>query len=163
MSTEFDTNLKDYRGTMDAALYELTAPGDPIVTNLIRTDQKWGVKIDWTMKGNLAEWLNAKFHLRLCMESIGTHPEYELPQAGPVEVDTLSVPCTTETLPDGSIVYSRCYSQKIEFDPANFEIAGGPYKPVTLIQLYDDEADQPVSVCAAFEGAIVTFYKPHQE
>jgi hypothetical protein len=163
MSTEFDTNLTDYRGAMEAALYELTAPGDPIVTNLIRTDQKWGVKIDWTMKGNLAEWINAQFHLRLCMESIGTHPEYELPVAGPVEVATLSVPLKTIVLPGGGVEYQRCYSQQIEFDPAEFTIAAGPYKPVTLIQLYDDEANQPVSVCAAYEGTIVTFYTPHSD
>jgi hypothetical protein len=144
-----------YTGTVAAQAYEVTPPGDIQVTNLIRTDQAWGIQFDWTFQGNITQWLNYHWHLRVYLESIGTGPEYDLPAASAVIVPTS----------DGAVAgNTRTYTKKVEFDPAIVsqadKVQPGVYKPVAFIQLYDAADTMPAAICGTVDLPPVTFYKP---
>ena len=118
------------------------------ISQLIDTDQAWGVKVDWEMHGILAKFLNATFELRILLESIGPGAELALP-ATVVEVDTLSAPW---------VGGQRVYSRKITI--AAGTVPAGAYKLVTLLQLYDhaNPGAKPYPVAGMVEGPIVNFF-----
>ena len=69
-----------YDGTMQAATFEVAEPGEPEnPSQLIDTDQAWGVKVDWEMHGILAKFLHATFELRILLEeTLARYPEMTL-------------------------------------------------------------------------------------
>ena len=138
-----------YDGTMQAATFEVAEPGEPEnPSQLIDTDQAWGVKVDWEMHGILAKFLHATFELRILLESIGPGAELALP-ASVVEVDSLSAPW---------VAGQRVYSRKITI--AAGTVPAGAYKLVTLLQLYDhaNPGAKPYPVAGMVEGPIVNFF-----
>lgn len=117
-----------YDGTMQAETFEIAEPGLPVTTNLIRTTQDWGIKVKWEMHGPLAVFLDADFHIRGFLESIGPGTEYAQPVTD-IVVNTLSVPLTVT--PDGP---TREYEVDINIPKGTVE--PHPYKLVAFIQLY---------------------------
>ena len=112
-----ESNSSDYQGTMQAEPFEITPPGVLVTSRIIRNDQSWGIKVDWEMHGNVVEFLDAEFRVRVLLESMGPGTEYDLPSAGPVIVGTLSV---TPTYPGG--VPTRTYTANINLAPGIVEV-----------------------------------------
>lgn len=144
-----ETDLNDYKGTMQARAFEGPAPIFA-PKNVIRSDQEWGVKVDWEMHGALVEWLDAEFRISVFLESIGTGPEFDL---APVTVPTLSVPVTING--NGK---TREYSQTITVAPG--AVPPGVYKIVTCLQLFERSTGNPTPVAGFDEGRMVQIFKP---
>ena len=145
-----ESDLTDYQGTMATHTFE--GPG-PIFSpkNVIRSDQNWGVKVDWQVTGPLVEWLDAEFRLNVYLESIGTGPEFDLPT---VVVATLSMPVVV----DGAGVKSRTYSQNV--DIAAGTIPAGVYKIATTLHLYERATGNPTPIAGFVEGRMVNIFDP---
>ncbi len=142
-----------YNGTMDGYVFELAEPGLPVTTNLIRTTQDWGVKVKWTMTGPLASFLEAEFHLKVFLESIGPGNEYSLPPAD-VIVNTLSVPLT---FPGG--VPTREYAVDIPIPAGTVE--PHPYKIVAFLQLFSCcPGNRKYPVAGMYELPITDVFEP---
>jgi hypothetical protein len=145
---QIETDLNDYKGTMQAHTYEGPAPiFKP--SNVIRSDQEWGVRIEWQVRGPLVEWLDGEFYLHVVLESIGPGPEYD--KRG-VPVPTLSVPVV---LDNGE--KTRNYYTEIEFSPGEIEV--GVYKIATTLQLYGC-SDNPTPIAGFVEGKMVNIFNP---
>lgn len=153
-SQQIESDVVDYQGTIDAQIFELPQ-GVPVTSRIIRNTQKWGVKVDWEMHGNLAVFLDAEFRLQLFLESMGPGTEYALPLAGPVVVATLSVPNT----PVGGVA-TRTYTKNIEIDPAVTTVDVGTYKVVTALQLYEKSSNNPTPIAGFVEGPIIQIFQP---
>ena len=138
-----------YEGEMEAKLFEGAPERE---RNIIRTDQDWGVTVEWEMEGILALFLNEEFRLRFFLESIGPGSEYSLPVAGPVTVGSL-----TGTLdPVGP---SRSYTETITIDHTLTPIDPGTYKLTLTLQVFDTSSGSPYPIAGFVEGPIVQFYE----
>ena len=120
------------------------------VNNIIKTTQEWGVHFHWETLGPVAEWLNATFHLRVFLESMGPGPDYQFPESAALTVGT-----TEEDFVGGR----RHYERDITIAPVS--ITPGTYKLVCIIQVYDDNVNEPVPVVGFCEGPMLEFYRPH--
>jgi hypothetical protein len=149
-AAKLETDLADYQGTLQAASFEGLGPIFP-PTNVIRSDQAWGVRVDWEVHGPLVEWLDAEFRISVFLESIGTGPEYNLPQ---VNVSTLSIPVVV----DGLGNKSRTYTQNIDVAPG--QVQPGIYKIATALQLFEKATGNPTPVAGLYEGGLVHIFVP---
>lgn len=146
--TMLETNMTAYTGNMTAVAFE--GPGPQFLPkNVIRSDQNWGIKVDWEVEGALVDWLDATFHVTAHLESIGPGPEYTLPT---IEVPTLSVPLS------GGPAAKREYSQNIDIAPG--EVQAGIYKIVTTLQLYEAASGNPTPVAGFVEGGMIQIFDP---
>jgi len=59
-------------GDISAEVFELKG-AEP--NAIIRTDQEWGIKVRWTLKGSLAEFICGEWCLHLRLESVGPGPD----------------------------------------------------------------------------------------
>lgn len=148
-----ESNANDYQGTMEAATYEVTPPGTIITSRIIRSDQSWGVKVDWEMHGPVAEWQDAEFRVHVLLESMGPGTEYDLPIAGPKTVATL----------DGSLTYpggvaTRTYTADIALSPGDVEL--GTYLVVTVIQMFERSSGNPTPIAGFAQGPMIQVFKP---
>jgi hypothetical protein len=139
-----------YEGEVFAGIFEGVPAREQ---NIIRTDQDWGVKVDWEMKGVLALFLNEEFQVRFFLESMGPGQEYQLPVPLPARVSTLAA-VLDMTVP------SRTYSETITIDHTTTPIAPGTYKLTITLQLFDSSTGTPYPVAGFVEGPMVQFYNP---
>jgi hypothetical protein len=65
-----------FDGEIYAAVYEQGGAGP---TNIIRTDQNWGVIVKWKTSGSLVRMICGKWCLQMHLESMGPGPELTLP------------------------------------------------------------------------------------
>jgi hypothetical protein len=149
-----------YNGTINGYVFEQAEPGLVVTTNLIRTTQDWGVKVQWTMTGPLTEWLDADFHLRAYLESIGPGTEYSKPDDGDIIVNTLSVPLQYDA--DGKAF--RSYETDIPIPAGTVE--PHPYKIVAFLQLFscclreDQRRPHKYPVAGMYELPITDVFEP---
>jgi hypothetical protein len=130
-----------------AEVYELTPPGVPATKSIIRTDQQWGVRVEWEMCGELAEWLNDEFHVQAFAEGIGSAaPDYDL---AVVVVPSLNGAWNP-------VEKKRRYSVEL----AGPTVAAGTYKITATVQLHEGETHAPVPVAGFAECTMVQFYNP---
>lgn len=143
-----------YDGKLEASLSEPYLYGDVSAkiyekegakpTTIIRTDQEWGVKIYWDLKGSLAEYICGEWCVRLCLESIGKGPEsnWEAPR---IRLD----PCG-----DGKYYYD------FKFKPGDItaDYCSTPYKPVVTVT-YHTECHTPGPIAGFVELPILQFYQ----
>lgn len=156
---QIESNLTDYRGELEAFTFELATPGPRFTpTNVIRSDQDWGVQIDWTMTGPLSVWLDANFHLRAYLERMGPGAEVIRPSAGPVVVHTKSVPLGSD--PMGTA--QRKYSAKIEIPHNGMpdSVADGVYRLVVTLQLIEAGSGNPTPVAGFYDAGLVNIFSP---
>ena len=111
---------------------------------IIRTDQEWGVKVRWQLKGSLAEFICGDWCVHLRMESMG--PGHEL-----------------KFTPSKRIPLNPCGNGEYEF---TFRIKPGqikdahcsiPYKPVVTVTYYT-ACDRPGPMAGFVELPILQFY-----
>ncbi len=143
-----ETNTLDYRiEDYKLRVYE-QAPEN--VKNIIKTTQNWGIHFHWTSVGPVAEWLGAHFHLRAYLENMGPNlPEYQFPANDPLIVDT-----EAEPLNNGVRFFER------DIDVPAGSVEPGIYKLTCVIQVYDDNKNEPVPVAGFCEGPLIEFYVP---
>lgn len=144
-------------GTMTATVWEASPV---LVTNIVRTDQTWGVKLDWEMKGILTSplmGLGGDYHLTIYLEDMGPGSNRALPSAGPVKVDSLGGTFDP-------IALTRTFSENLTFDPAVEPVPAGIYRLTALIQLYHKDpplgSGAPYPVAGFVEGPVIQFYVP---
>ena len=127
-------------GDVSAKVYEKDGAKP---TTIIRTDQEWGVKIYWELKGSLTEYICGEWCVRLCLESIGQGPErnWEAPR---IALD----PCG-----DGKYYYD------FKFKPGDItaDYCSTPYKPVVTVT-YNTVCHVPGPVAGFVELPILQFY-----
>lgn len=152
MPAIFETNtLSDYQGTLEARTFE-TGPG-PVYTptNVIRSDQNWGVEVNWEVHGPLATWLDAEFRISVFLESMGPGPEYSL---APVCVHTKSVPVGANASGEAQ----RVYNANVDVNAGN--VQNGVYKVLVVIQLFELGSGSPTPFAGFIESGMVYLFDP---
>ncbi|HVO71436.1 MAG TPA: hypothetical protein VMT24_15405 [Aggregatilineaceae bacterium] len=138
-----------YSGSMQATVFEATGPGPAYPpTKIIRTDQPWGVKVEWEMTGALVTWLNANFQIKVVLEKMGPGADVALP---PVLVNTL-----TGTL--NPAIPSRSYSYNIKVAP--HATPEGVYRVVVLLHLFDDGTGDPAPIAGFADSGYIDIFQP---
>ena len=143
-----ETDMTAYTGNMNAFAFEGPAPIFA-PKNVIRSDQDWGVKVEWEMQGPLVTWLDANFRLTVHLEGIGVAGDHSLPF---VAVHTLSAPL------NAGPPASRKYEEIIDI-PAG-TIPPGVYKLVTTLHLYESATNNPTPVAGFVEGGMINIFDP---
>lgn len=144
-----------YDGTMTSVVYEGTPFTTASPNNIIRTDQVWGVHLEWTMSGAGLLFLenfnpDAVFRLQTYLERIG-------PGGGAV----LPNPATEINIQDGTLVgNARTYTADLEFPAGSVPV--GNYHLTSVVQLYHDlaPAGTPVPIGGFIELPMVMFFNP---
>jgi hypothetical protein len=148
---QIETDLTDYQGTLNAFTFEKSGPGPQFPpSTVIRTDQDWGVQIDWTMEGPLTEWIDANFHINVYLESMGPGPEFALP---PLIINTKSVPVA---LVGGA--KQRSYSEQVLVNAG--DIPAGVYRVVTTLHLFEAASGTPTPVAGFIDNGMVNLFDP---
>ena len=145
--------MKTYDGKLEASLEEPFLSGDVSATvyekggvrptTIIRTDQEWGVKVDWFIEGTLTEYICGYWCVRVSLESIGEGPERSWEYKN-IRLD----PCG-----DGK------YYHDFKFDPGviTADYCSTPYKLVVTVT-YLTECYKPGPIAGIVELPIVQFY-----
>jgi hypothetical protein len=132
-------------GEVYGTVYEV-AGAQP--TTIIRTDQEWGVKLHWDLKGPLAKFICGEWCIHLFLESIGKGPELNL-----------------DPYPYQSIPLDPCGDGEYNFDfrvqpgKVTSEHCSTPYKLVAAIT-YVTPCGKPGPISGFLEGPILQFYEP---
>jgi hypothetical protein len=149
----FETPLRE-RLLFDAYIYGYVHEhGSFRPTNIIRTDQRWGVTLRWVTIGSLVRMVCGRWCLHIYLESIGPGPELRLP-APPRHIPLN--PCGAHgspprvhydidlDVPAGTVTAAHCST---------------PYKCVTTVT-YEDSCGTPGPVTGFVEGPILQFFNP---
>jgi hypothetical protein len=138
-------------GTISAPA--VTEVGGVTPNNIIRTDQDWQIKIDWSLQGSLlgtpffsfrGEWV-----VRVYLESMGPSNEYEIPIGG----SGAHVSVATFT-PDGPS--KRDYTTTINIAPN--AVDPGIYKMVVAVT-YESSPGVPGPIAGFHEGGMLQLYE----
>lgn len=141
-----ETDLTDYQGSLEATAFELAPAFNP--SHVIRSDQDWGVQVEWEVNGPLTQWLDAQFRISVFLERIGTGSDIDLPI---VNVHTLSEPYDPTA-------QSRTYKRDVNVNAG--DIAPGVYKIVTCLQLFEQATGNPTPIAGLAEGRMVHIFDP---
>ena len=130
-------------GSIQATVHE---HGGTAPTNIIRTDQAWGVNLAWQIHGPLVPMICGWWCLHIFMESIGPGPEFALPDPGPeilIPVDHINGNYSYHfDVPAGRVTADHC---------------GTPYKVVVAIT-YKTQYGTPGPLAGFVEGPMLQFY-----
>lgn len=128
------------------------APPLPAPLGIIRSNQDWGVLVQWTTTGSLVPVIPGVWHLNLHLESIGPGPELRLP-AGEIHV-----PLTPGASPQSYAVPIYVPAGTV---PAPTH-ATQPYLLVATIthSFCEQGPYSPSSMAGYHEGPILQFYNP---
>lgn len=139
--------VSELTGGIEATLFEV---GGAPPTGVIRTDQEWGVKVDWYLKGHLLHHLCGKFCICLYIECIGAGVE-KLLECKYVDFD----PC-------GNGQYSTTIKVNPGIIPAGEGCGQVCCLAVTLTSI--DPCGKPGHIAAYCKGPCVMFaLPPHDE
>ncbi len=148
-ANQLETNMTSYSGSLEAFVFEATGPGPKYPpTNVIRTDQPWGVTVKWEMDGALVLWLNANFQIQVVLERMGPGADFALP---PVIVGTLT---GTLTNPPPS----RNYTHNVNVVPG--AIPSGIYRVVVALHLFDDTSGSPTPIAGFADCGYIDIFQP---
>ena len=151
MSTAFETHPNEavYTGTLDAAFsFETSNIGVDNPATLIRSDQDWGVHVQWTMSGSLVQNLDEEFRVTLYLEDLS-----------PADKDVQLGPIPQRTNPTGSGgPTTEVYQLNIKAPAGTVPV--GLYKPNVLIQMFDNPGTgAPWPVACFAELPIINIYQ----
>jgi hypothetical protein len=153
MISKMEDTMYKYDGKLETSLSEPLLYGDVTAkiyekegakpTTIIRTDQEWGVKINWELKGSLAEYICGEWCIRVCLESIGHGPERNWEYRIPLD------PCG-----NGNYYYD------FKFKPGDItaDYCSTPYKPVVTVT-YNSVCHVPGPIAGFVELPILQFYE----
>ncbi len=115
---------------------------------LIRSDQDWGVHVQWTMTGNLVQNLDEEFRVTLFLEDLS-----------PADQDVQLGPYLQRTNPTGAGGATTEIYQ-VDIRALAGQVRVGLYKPNVLIQLFDAPGTgAPWPVAAFAELPIINIYQ----
>lgn len=144
-----------FDGQISAKVYEY---GGYRPTNIIRTDQSWGVHVKWKTSGKLTKMICGTWCVRIHMESIGRGPEFSLPAKAK---KILLRPC------DARGRYQTIhYGCKIHVPPGLIpaKYCSTPYKLVTTLTYLEPcrykKRQSPGPIAAYVDGQILQFFHP---
>jgi len=130
-------------GEIYAEVYEV---GGASPTAIIRTDQEWGVKMHWDLKGSLTEYICGEWCVHLFLESMGPGPELKLDARREIPLN----PCG-----DGEYYYDF----RVKPGVVTGKHCSTPYKVVVTVT-YLTACHKPGPIAGFVEGPIVQFYEP---
>jgi len=133
-------------GGISAEVYEVEGATP---TNIIRTDQEWGVRIRWQLEGSLAEFICGTWCVHLRMESMGPGEELIFDASPEIPLD----PC-------GDGEYS--YDFRVPPGTVKDEHCSIPYKPVVTVS-YRTACHRPGPMAGFVELPLVQFYDAEGE
>lgn len=158
MATTFpakiESTMLDYQGEINDGKVWESVPTREI--NIIRTDQDWGIKLEWVMSGLDALMSVDEWHVSLFLESTGSGPEYDLPSGGPIVV--LNQDPVVSTF--DPVTGERTFKLTITIDHTVDPIAPGTYWLTSTLQYYFVGTNNPWPCAGFFEGPMLQFYKP---
>jgi hypothetical protein len=129
-----ETHLPEFGIQGECTLWE-NIPDNP--TNIIRTNETWGVKFKWTTKGNLNYIICGHWHLNCFLEKWGPGEADELPGG--------KEPCVQEN--------PHTYKHVLTFKPQ----PEGNYKISARLKLHGI-TDIPGPLICMAEGPMLDFY-----
>jgi hypothetical protein len=144
-------------GGISAYVFE---EGGVAPTNIIRTDQNWGVKIEWFLKGSLVPFICGYWCVSLHFESMGSPigPDFNEDEFDLKTYELKLDPC--KKLDEyGRAVYD--YEFKVPAYTIKPEHCGRPYKVVTSVT-YKTICNKPGPMAGFVEGPMIQFYSPEQ-
>ena len=154
----FETPLA-YPGYFDGEIYaKVYEYGGYKPTNIIRTDQSWGVSVKWKTSGKLVRMICGTWCVRIHLESIGRGPEFSLP-ARPKRVPLR--PCDAKGYPQ--TVWYKC---NIIVPPGlvHAKYCSTPYKLVTTLTYLEPcryrKHRTPGPIAAYVDGPLLQFFHP---
>ena len=127
-------------------------PPLPAPTGVIRSNQDWGVRVQWTTEGTLVPVIPGEWHLNLNLEAMGPGMDLRLP-AGEIHV-----PLTPGPSPQTYAVDMNFPAGTVPVPPHETQ----PYKLVaTITHSFCPQGDSgPSSMAGYHEGGIIQFYNP---
>jgi hypothetical protein len=155
MSTPIESMKPGYAGNITVSQVWEELPGN--VVNIIRTDQDWGVDLQWEMTGYEAHYGIGIWLATIFLESMGPGREYALPSPGPVKIankegswDMTKAARVFSLIPD---------KLPLKVDHTIDPIDPGTYRLTVAIQ-YFNFINEPESVAGFMDGPMLQFYKP---
>jgi hypothetical protein len=152
MSKPFETNPLQsvYTGVMqNCNTFEVSPVGPDNPSTLIRTDQDWGVHLEWTMTGGLVLNLQEEFRVTVFLEDMS--PNDADKQLGPVHVPTFA----------GALGPGPARTYKLDIPAAAGTVSAGVYEVTVLVQLYETApSNSPWPVACFDELPIINIFKP---
>ncbi len=113
---------------------------------IIRTDQDWGVDVNWTNTGQVTGMIAGEYCVHLLLERLGPGNDLELTENDP------------HRIPVSPGVSPRNYSDHIDIKAG--VVPAGIYKLVTVLR-YWEPTGQPGPMAAYVEtGPLLQFYDP---
>lgn len=149
MSFPIEVGNTTYTGSITKVeVYEMVPPGVPETKKIIRTDQQWGIRVEWEMCGDLAEWLSDEFYVTASVDTDSGEPH--------------SYPRPEKVIPtlDGAwnpVKRKRTYSVELP-GPA---VPAGTYKITVRLQLREGEHHTEVPVGGFVKCEEIMFMSPH--
>ena len=131
-------------GDIYAEVYEV---GGAKPTTIIRTDQEWGVKLHWDLKGSLAPFICGEWCIHLFLESMGPAPELKLDPYPKYEMPL--DPCG-----DGEYYFDF----RVKPGIVTGQHCSNPYKVVVTVT-YLNACHKPGPIAGFVEGPLVQFYE----
>lgn len=127
---------------------DVYAEPDARPATVIRTDQEWGVRVHWDLRGQLAPFIHGRWSLHLYLEPVGNGPgrklEPYLPSSIPID------PC-------GGGEYD--FDFRVRPGTVKTEHCFSPYRLVFMIT-YLTESGRPGPIAGFVEGPVLQFYEP---
>ena len=139
---EFQTTHAPGSGLFDGQIAAEVFEDDPLKpTNIISTESKWHIKVDWEVTGTEVPMYGGNWLLKAHLEKIGpgtdmTHPD-----------PPLKIPLNG----------GNDYSEKIEFDAK--KVPDGEYDLVVVLT-YQDTLDDPGPLAGNVKLPMLQFYEP---
>lgn len=147
MSNYFEITLPTGTALTGAMRAQLLDPEGVSPSHIIRADDSWGVRFDWSLKGPLASCICGHWCLRVRLESIGDGPELSLFKDREVTIPL--DPC-------GNGNYT--YDFRISAGTVSGEACGPVYKTVATLT-YVGPCGRPGPIAGFADLGLVQFYE----
>jgi hypothetical protein len=121
-------------------------------STIIRTDQSWGINVDWTTTGAATGMIAGQWHLHVYLESIGPGNDLDL-----VDPADHVIPLTPGPSPINYQVHFDVPANVVAIPPG--DTRSRPYQ-LAVALTYIEPNGTPGSIAAIEMGSILQFYNP---
>ena len=159
-STKIETPSPGLAGSLEAFTFESPEIGPDHPVTLIRTDQKWGITVNWELDGPNAAIVNGEFRVRAFLERMGVGTDLALPMNAPKPY--LTVNAYSNWTADPHDPNMHLYHVDISAPDTVPFVPPGVYKITTLVQLYtgQEPLGTPMAVAGFVELPMIEIYAP---
>jgi len=148
---EFEVSGGPAPGLLHGHIYATVMEhGGATPTNIIRSDQAWGVDFTWDLHGTLVPMICGYWCLHVCLESVGPGQELKLPD---------SIPGAPEVkIPVNQASGHYSYHFHVPAGVVQPQHCSTPYKLVATIT-YETQYGSPGPLAGYVDGPVLQFYR----